>query len=174
MSATTSTTAQQTLTVAQLTAQIKDSLEGEFPERLGGRRDLELLAAAVGPFAISRSRTTRPKSRAVMWRGTIVATEVRSCRRPRRHLPRPSRRLRAARQLPIGRRPAAAQGRRGAGTRAAEAARKAGGRRACSIRPANASCRPFRGGWRLSPAPPARPCAIFSKCCGGAGAASTC
>ena len=102
------------LSVCELTAQIKDLLENSFPAVWVSGRNLEPLAAAVGPLLPDAQGRSGPDPRGHLAERRRPRA-VRSARRPGGDLPRTPRRLCPAGQLPVDHRPDRAQGDGGAG-----------------------------------------------------------
>ena len=161
------------LSVSELTAQIKDLLETAFPA--------VWVSGEISNFSRPRSghcyltlKDEDAQIPAVIWRNTAAqlrfdlhdGLEV-VCRGLRGRLP-------SSRQLPTDHPADRAQGHRGAGIGAAAASRQARPRRVSSIRHGNGPCRDSCGGSPWSPAPPARPSAISSRCFAAAGPGPTC
>ena len=134
------------LSVGQLTARIKQTLEGTFPSVWVVGEVTDLARPRSGHIYLTL-KDASAQIRAVLWRTVASAPAVRLGGRPGGDLPGERGGLRAAWQLPVGDSSHRAAWDRGAAIGAATAAGPIGGGRA--VRPrANGRFPAFRGGLR--------------------------
>ncbi len=160
-------TAQQTLTVAQLTAQIKDALEGEFPS-VWVTGEISNYSRPQSGHCYFTLKDDQAQIRAVMWRSSAArlkfdvadGLDIICHGHIDVYAPRGSYQLVIDELQPKG---------MGALELALRKLREKLAAEGLFDPRGSAYCRRSRAGWRSSPAPPARPCATFSKCCGGDG-----
>ena len=152
------------VSVSELTARLKSTVERTFTRPRGRGRDLELPAVELRPRLLHAEGRLRADSRGDVPDDGAPA-QVQARRRHARHRPRPAQRLRSQRRIPADRR--CARSRTGsARCRRRSSSSSASFRpRGCSMPPASGRCRCFPAASASSPRSTAPRCATSSACC---------